>query len=378
MSTHSAMENLPKTFCFPNLRPIVDEFKGARALVHPMMDMAGLETLNWLSRYLSTFICAHVHGTLIASYENMDKRWFELMQYTRSDHFMALMYPDIDFDDLVLSMQYCCWIFFVDDVVDAGKLSQEDVRTLAQMVEGVLSNRPLGGTKPFPLVIQTLQVIWTKIRGRNRSCFERRFSDGWIDWAMALVQVNEIRTNPQLPDTETYKVSRGRTLCLDCAFAFGGFIQHLNIDDKILDSAEMKQFNGRIIKTGGFLNDIFSWNTEQSAGDTCNFVSLVMIQEKKTIQEAMDEAAQKMKSQAAKIRAAKLHVLEIYKEHEDIKDLKRLLESNECWLWAAVEWSFVAADRYFGSQRAAQEAQDSGIVHIMPRRFDETTPVRGM
>ncbi|KAJ7318584.1 hypothetical protein DFH08DRAFT_819860 [Mycena albidolilacea] len=160
MSAHSTiMENLPETFCFPNLRSIVREFKGTRDHLHPMMDMASLETSNWIS-----------------SYKNMDKRWFAIMEYTRSDYLVALEYPDIDVSDLGL-------------VVDAGKLSQEKLRMLVQMLEDVMCNRSLETGEPLPLVIEILQFIWGKFCERKRPCFERLLANGWIDWATSLLQI---------------------------------------------------------------------------------------------------------------------------------------------------------------------------------------------
>jgi hypothetical protein len=70
-----------------------------------------------------------------------------------------------------------------------------------------------------------------------------------------------------------------------------------------------------------------------------NFVSLVMIHEKKTIQEAMDYAAQEFMSQVAKWCSAKARALEIYREHKDIKDLTTFIQRNEIWIWIAIEWS---------------------------------------
>jgi hypothetical protein len=70
-----------------------------------------------------------------------------------------------------------------------------------------------------------------------------------------------------------------------------------------------------------------------------NFISIIMIQDKKTVQEAMDDAEQELRSQATQWLSAKMHLLETYRTHQDIRDLTLLIERNELWALIAVEWS---------------------------------------
>ncbi|KAJ7312304.1 isoprenoid synthase domain-containing protein [Mycena albidolilacea] len=355
------MENLPKTFLFPQLNEIVRDFKGVHDHVHPLKDQARLETLKWFS-----------------SFEKMDAQRLEILKHTRTDYLMASMYPNVDFDGLVLSMQWIYWSFLFDDTVDSGKLTDGEVKHLVQMYEDVQRNRTLEGSQPRSLIIEAFQGIWRRFRDRKCPQFEGLFAEAMIDWTTSLPQVNDIRKNTKVADMDIYKASRRRTLGLEAAFYFGGLIRRLSIDEQVIRSAEMKQLDSHIIEMSGLINDIFSWNVEQSSGDMCNFISVLIIREKRTVQEAMDEAEQQLRSQAAKLRLAKLHVLNIFAEHKDIEDLKSLIETNVRWLWIAVEWSFVAADRYFGGRKAAEEARDCGIVQIMPLRQEGTQPVKDL
>lgn len=71
----------------------------------------------------------------------------------------------------------------------------------------------------------------------------------------------------------------------------------------------------------------------------CNLISLIMIHEQKNVQDAIDDAEQEIKSQVLKWRSARMRVLETYKDHRDIEDLKTLIQRNQVWIWAAVVWS---------------------------------------
>jgi hypothetical protein len=66
-----------------------------------------------------------------------------------------------------------------------------------------------------------------------------------------------------------------------------------------------------------------------------------MIHEKKTVQDAVDDVEQEVRTQVAKWRSAKARVLETYREHKDFKDLQSLIQTNDCWPWVAVHWSYV-------------------------------------
>jgi hypothetical protein len=121
------------------------------------------------------------------SYEGLDAKWIAIIKLTRCDFMAALMYPDIDFDDLVLAMEWSYWDFLIDDsespfccklhinthipsAVDLGQLSQRGVEDLVQMYENVQRNRDIAEHVPLPLIVEMFQGIWLKMRQRNRPC----------------------------------------------------------------------------------------------------------------------------------------------------------------------------------------------------------------
>ncbi|KAJ6603300.1 isoprenoid synthase domain-containing protein [Mycena vulgaris] len=339
------MENLPMTFRLPPLMAIFDEFKATR--VHPSAEEAKREAIKWFSRY-----------------EKIDAR----LPATISDSVTAVVFPDVNLDDLLLSTQFQCWGFLIDDLVDDDRVGPEGVRDLIQMLEDIQHNRPLEEGRPFPLVIQIFQVIWDKMRELKRPCFEHRFGDTLSHWSDSLLQVFRMGRGNDCPDIETYKVFRGRNSGMECLQYFTGFLHGLNLDDQVLDSTELKEVIFHLNAMTWLANDVISWNMEQSRGEICNLVSLIMIHEKKTVQDAMDDAEQMLRSHAAKFRSAKTRALETFREHKDIKDLESFIQANQMWPHIAVRFSFHAAHRYFRSPEASDEAQSTGVVHVMPRQ----------
>ncbi|KAJ7884553.1 isoprenoid synthase domain-containing protein [Mycena olivaceomarginata] len=282
----------------------------------------------------------------------------------------ALIYPDVDFDELVLVMEWYYWAFFIDDTVDNGQLSHEGIENLVWMLEEVQMNRDIAESLPLPLIVEMFQAIWFKMRQKNRPCFESLFASSSIDYARGLPELDKMRHDAGIPDLETYKRNRRLVVWLEGALLFTGFILDLKVDQEVLNSSEMKELHATYIELGWLINDIYSWNIEQRRGDMCNFISLIVIHEQKSVQDAMDDAEQEIRSQVLKCRSVKNRVLQTYRDHKDIEDLKTYIERNQVWIWVAVAWSFVAGERYFGNQKASEEAQNTGIVHIMPREVD--------
>ncbi|KAJ7254722.1 hypothetical protein C8J57DRAFT_1518352 [Mycena rebaudengoi] len=120
------------------------------------------------------------------------------------------------------------------------------------------------------------------------------------------------------------KRNRRIVLHVKPAFHFTGLIFNLNVDDAIIKSREVVELHDAVVEVGWLLNDILSWNTEQRRGDFLNLVSLIMIHEKKTVQDAVDDVEQEVRTQ-----------------HKDFKDLQSLIQTNDCWPWVAVHWSYV-------------------------------------
>ncbi|KAJ6537197.1 isoprenoid synthase domain-containing protein [Mycena capillaripes] len=294
------------------------EFKPEGDHIHPLREEAKLETLKWIS-----------------SYEGVDAKLIAMMKHSRADYMAAFSYPDVDFDDLVLAMEWFYWAFLMDDSVDCGKLSREGIENLAQMYEEVQMNRDIAERQPLPLILEMFQAIWFKMCQKNRPCFEGLFASASINYTRAISELDKMRNDAGIPDVETYKRNRRLVIWFEGALQFTGFILDL-----------------------------------KRRGDMCNLVSLIMIHKQKSVQDAIDDVEKELRSQLLKWRSAKMHILQTYQSHHDIEDLKSFIEGCKVWIWIAVAWSFVAGKRYFGDEKASEEAQNTRIVHIMPRELD--------
>jgi hypothetical protein len=172
--------------------------------------------------------------TATISYEGVDAKWIAIIELSRSDYMAALIYPDVDFDDLVLAMEWFYWAFFIDDsespfcwklhinthiplAVDNGQLSHEGIENVVRMYEEVQMNRDIVECLPLPLIIEMFQAIWFKICQKNRPCesyccvphrpnesgFESLFATSSINYARGLPELDKMRHDAGIPDLET-------------------------------------------------------------------------------------------------------------------------------------------------------------------------------
>ncbi|KAF7340491.1 hypothetical protein MSAN_02120500 [Mycena sanguinolenta] len=302
------------------------------------MDQARTELFKWLS-----------------TYEGIDKRWLTILTQTRTDHIVVLMYPDADFDDILLTMKWFYWGFLIDDTVDWGFVNAEGIPDLIKLYEDVLLNRDVSERGKLPLVIEVLRDVWNEIREKKQPGWENLFAEAAIHYVRALPEVNEFRKS-----AKTNKIDAESSF-YEPVFHWTGLIHGYLIAPDLVCSPEMKELRASWVEVGWL-----------RSGDCINLISLTMIHEKKTLQDAMDEAAQQIAAQLVRWGEAKSRVFETYREHKDINELKALIEANERGIWLPIGWSWVAWERYFASQKAAEEAQTTGIVHVMSRRNKTT------
>ncbi|KAF7340490.1 Terpene cyclase [Mycena sanguinolenta] len=347
------MDNLPQTFRFPPLNAIAGRFKNTD--LHPMREQARTEALKWLS-----------------SYEGIDKRWLAILMQAGTDSMAALVYPDVDFDGILLTIKWFLWAWLIDDTVDGGFMSTEGITELVKIYEDVQLNRDVSERGELPLIIEIFRDVWNEVRDKKRPAWEHLFAEASIDYVRALPEVNQFRKSAKVPDIETYKRNRRRVVYYEAVFHWTGLIHGYLIAPDLIRSPEMKELYASLVEFGWLVNDIFSWNIDQRDGDFINIISLMMIHEKKTLQDAIDEAAPQATAQLVRWEEAKIRVFETYREHKDINELKALVEANERCIWLPIGWSWMVGERYFGSQTVADEAQSTGVVHVMPRRNKTT------
>jgi hypothetical protein len=111
------------------------------------------------------------------------------------------------------------------------------------------------------------------------------------------------------------------------------------------------------------LQDIFSYNVEQSKGDTHNMIPVVMHEQGLPLQGAVDFVGDLCKQCIERFEQDKAELPSWGPEID--RDVQIYIRGLEDWMVGSLHWSFVTT-RYFGNK--GQEVKDTRVVHLLPKR----------
>jgi Terpene synthase family 2, C-terminal metal binding len=110
--------------------------------------------------------------------------------------------------------------------------------------------------------------------------------------------------------------------------------------------------------------DIFSYNVEQSKGDTHNMIPVVMHQEGLDIQAAVDFVGDMCKSAIDRF-IEEQNYLPSWGPKID-RDLAVYIQGLADWIVGSLHWSF-ETERYFGT--TGRQIKSSRVINLLPRRL---------
>ncbi|KAG6817797.1 Alpha-muurolene synthase [Tephrocybe sp. NHM501043] len=109
-------------------------------------------------------------------------------------------------------------------------------------------------------------------------------------------------------------------------------------------------------------NDIFSYNVEQSRGDTHNMIVILMKYHGKTLQEAVNYVGDLCKKTIEGFVEDRAQLPSWGPEVDEM--VQRYVDGLQDWIVGSLHWSF-KTHRYFGTE--GKVVKDTRIVHLLPR-----------
>ena len=109
--------------------------------------------------------------------------------------------------------------------------------------------------------------------------------------------------------------------------------------------------------------DLFSYNVEQSKGDTHNMISVVMNEEGLDLQTAVDFVGTMCKQSIDRFNDDKAN-LPSWGPKID-RDVAIYVDGLANWIVGSLHWSF-ESERYFG--KSGREVKTTRVVNLLPRR----------
>ncbi|KAJ4478458.1 terpenoid synthase [Lentinula aciculospora] len=281
----------------------------------------------------------------------------------------AFCYNTASDERLRVVSDFMNYLFHLDNISD-GMMSR-DTEALSDAVMNALwfneFYRPTGTTK-----IDCVQPkdesnagklardFWGRcIRDAGPGC-QARFKEN-LGLFFEAINIQAIaRDAGVIPDLESYiGVRRDTSGCKPC-WALIEYALGIDLPDFVVEDPIIITLNQSTNDLVAWSNDIFSYNVEQSRGDTHNIIVILMNYHGRNLQGAIDYVGDLCRQAIDDFSANRLKIPSWGAEVDDM--VQRYVICLQHWIVGSLHWSFQTT-RYFGSK--GQEVKQSGYVKLI-------------
>lgn len=192
---------------------------------------------------------------------------------------------------------------------------------------------------------------------------QQRFIETFDFFFQAVAQQALDRASGVIPDLESYIALRRDTSgCRPC-WALIEYANNLDIPDEVMEHPLIRGLGDAANDLVTWSNDIFSYNVEQSKGDTHNMIVVVMNEEGLDLQSAVDFVGNLCKQSIDQFNDDRAN-LPSWGPKID-RDVAVYVDGLANWICGSLHWSF-ESERYFG--KTGKDVKATRVVNLLPRR----------
>ncbi|KAH9848860.1 terpenoid synthase [Lenzites betulinus] len=168
-----------------------------------------------------------------------------------------------------------------------------------------------------------------------------------------------------IPDLDSYINVRRDTSGCKPVFDLIEYAMDIDLPDFVVEHPIIKALNQGANDLVTWSNDIFSYNVEQSRGDTHNMIAILMSLHGLDLQSAVDHVGDLCKQTIDAFIENKGNVPSFGPELD--RDVALYVQGLQDWIVGSLHWSFMTR-RYFGT--AGAEVKKHRVVKLLPRKGD--------
>ncbi|KAF8205517.1 terpenoid synthase [Mycena galopus ATCC 62051] len=338
---------------------------------NPSGDAIAQESVNWLD----------------TSCPELSAKQRKALYGLKAGELTGYCYPTTPPSRLRVVSDFMNYLFHLDNISD-GMLTSE-TESLSDCVMNSLwvsdFYRPttrLGQTQPseepnagklaresvtYPLSIRAriykwgIYSFWTRCIPDAGPGTQARFKETLAMFFEAVSIQAEMRDAGCIPDLESYIALRRDTSGCKPCWVLIEYGLDIDLPDFVAEDPVIMALNQSTNDLVTWSNDIFSYNVEQSRGDTHNMIIILMKYHGHTLQSAMDYVGELCRStiDAFIQNRASLPAW----EPEIQAMVERYVQGLEAWIVGSLHWSFMT-ERYFGT--FAAEVKKHRFVSLRP------------
>ncbi|KAG6841093.1 hypothetical protein C0991_001900 [Blastosporella zonata] len=262
----------------------------------------------------------------------------------------AMCYPGAGYSQLRVCNDFLTYLFHLDNLSD--DMDNRGTRSTADVVLNSLYH-PYTYHCPARVGKMTRDYYKRMINTASPGA-QQRFIETFDFFFQSVTQQATDRANGVIPDLESYIALRRDT---------SGYANNLDIPDEVMEHPIILSLGEAANDLVTWSNDIFSYNVEQSKGDTHNMIPVVMNEEGLDLQAAVDFVGNMCRQSIDRFVEDRANLPSWGPEID--KDVATYVNGLADWIVGSLHWSF-ESERYFG--KTGREVKATRVVNLLPRR----------
>ncbi|KAI0072940.1 terpenoid synthase [Panus rudis PR-1116 ss-1] len=267
-------------------------------------------------------------------------------------------YPKCAYPQLRVCCDFMNWLFHLDNITD--DLDNNGTSRTAVDIMTVLYHPET--YRPVSNEGRMTRDYWRRLIQTGTPGMQQRFMETMDFFFQAVTQQAIDRANGVVPDLESYiSLRRDTSGCKPC-WALIEYAYNLTIPDEVMEHPIIRALGEAANDLVTWSNDIFSYNVEQSKGDTHNMI-VVMMRQGLSLQEAVDFVGDLCKESIDRFIEDRKN-LPSWGEEID-RQVQIYADGLADWIVGSLHWSF-ESERYFA--KSGLEVKKTRVVNLLPRR----------
>ncbi|GAW09031.1 terpenoid synthase [Lentinula edodes] len=253
---------------------------------------------------------------------------------------------------------FLTYLFHLDNLSD--DMDNHGTMTTADVVMNTLYHPE---NHQSPRIAKMTRDYWKRLVSTASPGVQQRFMETLDFFFQSVTEQANDRQEGAIPDLESYIALRRDTSGCKTSFVLIEYSNNLDIPDEVMEHPLIRSLGEAANDLVTWSNDIFSYNVEQSKGDTHNMIPVIMNHHSLDLQPAVDLVGQLCQQSIDRFMNDRAQLPSWGPEID--RQVQIYVTGLEDWMVGSLHWSF-ESERYFG--KGGREVKKSRVVNLLPKR----------
>ncbi|KAF8438994.1 isoprenoid synthase domain-containing protein [Boletus edulis BED1] len=276
----------------------------------------------------------------------------------KAGRFAAMVYANAGYPQLRGCSDFLNWFFHLDNLSD--DMDDRGIDNVANIVMNTI-HHPHTYRCSVRLNRMT-KDFYTRIMQTASPGACRRLQETLEFFFQAIQQQALNRASGTIPDLASYISLRRDTSGCKTTWALIEYAYNLDIPDDVMNHPNIRSMGEATNDFVAWSNDIFSYDEEQSKGDTHNMIDVIMKEQGLDLQDAINVVGEYCKRAIDRFVNDRA-TLPSWGPAIDA-DVRKYVDGLANWIVGVMHWSF-ETERYFG--KGAKQVKATGLVTLRPK-----------